>query len=269
MVADRFRTRDLEFLAHKQENAGISFAEYNAHKHHRDISAGGSHYSLGANLRDDSVKTGEEKARYYFKAMSLKPGNRVIDYGCGSLRIGGHFIRFLEPGGYYGLDVISGFYEIGAQLIGERLVREKQPRLAVISDDSVADAERFEADHVFSAAVCVHVHPDETQAYFHNLERLVAKPGARLFFNAAVADEPIRFRYDSWAWPLSFYERALAKLDFVGASVGAEHEKEGHRVRYANLEFRRQARPSLRRTARTGLAGLGGVLGRLRLPRTG
>gem|GEM_PF-4060901 len=81
MVADRFRTRDLEFLAHKQENAGISFAEYNAHKHHRDISAGGSHYSLGANLRDDSVKTGEEKARYYFKAMSLKPGNRVIDYG--------------------------------------------------------------------------------------------------------------------------------------------------------------------------------------------
>jgi hypothetical protein len=264
VVADRFRKRDLEFLAHKQENAGISFAEYYAHKLHRGISAGARHYSLGPNLRDDSWKVGEEKARYYFRAMSLKSGDRVIDYGCGSLRIGRHFIRFLEPGGYYGLDVISGFYEIGTQLVGEGLVREKQPRLAVISDDSIADAERFEADHVFSGAVCVHVHPDETQAYFRNLDRLVTKPGARLFFNAAVADEPMRFRYDSWAWPLSFYEKALAKLEFVGASVGNEHEKEGHRVRYANLEFRRQAAPCLRRSARTGVAGLGTVLGRLR-----
>jgi hypothetical protein len=268
VTADRFHKRDLEFLALKQENAGLSFAEYNAHKHHRDISAGGSHYSLGTNLRDESWKVGEDKARYYFRAMSLKPSDRVIDYGCGSLRIGGHFIRFLEPGGYYGLDVISGFYEMGTPLLGEPLIREKQPRLAVISDDTVMDAERFEADHVFSAAVCVHVHPDDTQAYFRNLERLVAKPGARLFFNAAVTDEPMRFRYDSWAWPLSFYEKALAKLDLVGASLSNEHEKEGHRVRYANLEFRRQEKPSLRPAARTGI-GLAGVLGRLGWPRKG
>jgi hypothetical protein len=269
VVADRFRTRDLEFLAYKQENACISFAEYNALKHHRDISAGAIHYSLGSNLRDDSLKAGEKKAQYYFKAMSLKSSSRVIEYGCGSLRIGGYFIRFLEPGGYYGLDVISGFYEIGTQVLGERLLREKQPQLAVINDDSIADAERFEADHVFSTAVCIHVHPDETRAYFGNLERLVAKPGARLFFNAAVADEPVRFRYDSWAWPLSFYKGALAQLNFVGASVSDEHEKDGHRVRYASLEFRRQARHSFRRTARTGLLGLGRMLGCLQRPQTG
>ncbi|MBN2475436.1 MAG: class I SAM-dependent methyltransferase [Pirellulales bacterium] len=35
----------------------------------------------------------------------LKPSQRLLDVGCGCLRGGIHFVRYLDPGNYYGIDV--------------------------------------------------------------------------------------------------------------------------------------------------------------------
>jgi len=35
----------------------------------------------------------------------LKPDDVLVDYGCGTLRMGLHAIRYLAPGNYWGLDI--------------------------------------------------------------------------------------------------------------------------------------------------------------------
>lgn len=44
----------------------------------------------------------------YLVANGLKPGHRLLDIGCGTLRGGRHFIRYLAPGGYTGIDISNG-----------------------------------------------------------------------------------------------------------------------------------------------------------------
>ena len=34
----------------------------------------------------------------------LKPHHRLLDVGCGALRGGVHFVRYLDPGCYHGID---------------------------------------------------------------------------------------------------------------------------------------------------------------------
>lgn len=46
------------------------------------------------------------------KAHGLQPHHNLIDVGCGTLRGGVHFIPYLEPGRYYGLDANEDFVRI-------------------------------------------------------------------------------------------------------------------------------------------------------------
>lgn len=220
---DAFAARDLAFQRYRVMHPYTSFAEYRTRAIAQGLASGKAHFSLGENLekageRQSFWTAGEAKAQQYFALMGLKPNHRVVDYGCGSLRVGAHFIRYLDPGCYLGLDVIGDFFEIGKRLAGSDLIDEKRPQFAVIDENAIASAVEFGADFVFSSAVCIHVHPNELPAYFGNLARITAKPGARLCFNVAVSPRPLRLRFDSWAWPLGFYRQSLRDLRFVRRS---------------------------------------------------
>ncbi|MFL5240224.1 MAG: SAM-dependent methyltransferase [Rhizomicrobium sp.] len=259
-VDPSYVSRDIAFDKYKKLHPSISFAQFRGQKIAAGLQAGKAHFSLGSNLRDASGKqqdfwtAGAAVAERYFKEMRLKPHHRVIDYGCGSLRVGAHFIRFLNPGCYFGVDVVPDFFNIGRALIGEELLSEKRPLLRVINPSTIAEAADFHADFVFSAAVCIHVHPDELTEYFEQLMRLTACPGAQLHINAALSDAPIRFRYESWAWPLKRYRTGLPELRLIQSPPGHEILKPlllslgiggfkrhgAHRVWKSHLVFRRR-----------------------------
>src|SRR5262249_31597268 len=149
---------------------------------------------------------------------------------------------YLDRDCFWGLDVVSDFYEIGQQLIGPDLLREKSPRFGVLEEPVIAAAEGFESDLVFSSAVCVHVHPDEAEAYFRDLARLCRKPGAKLICDAVLGEATLRYSHRSWARPLDAMVEALAGLQLVNVSRGNEHAKPGGKITLAMLEFRRPAR---------------------------
>ena len=65
--------------------------------------------------------------------MPIPPDSILIDYGCGSLRVGAHFIRYLDPGCYFGLELAEGLYEIGQEVIGRELLDGKFPRFGFVS----------------------------------------------------------------------------------------------------------------------------------------
>jgi len=239
-----YEQQDRLYRELKQKQPGLSFAKYAMDRVVKSMERGkvtNPEAALTIALCNPAKfwEAAEKKAQKWFKTMALKRSDRVIEYGCGSLRLGAHFIRYLNPGCFFGMDVVSGFYEVGIRTIGAEIVERKKPKLGVIDEDTLAAGVEFGADIVCSNTVCVHVHPDEIAEYFRNLIRLTAKPGARLIFNAVIYDRLHRFEFNSWAWPLEFYEDRLKELDLVHVEIGRERVKDGVHMKLVEFEFRR------------------------------
>ena len=49
----------------------------------------------------------------FMRAQGLQPQHRLLDLGCGSLRAGIHFVRYLDAGRYYGLDHNQSLLDAG------------------------------------------------------------------------------------------------------------------------------------------------------------
>src|SRR5829696_7156995 len=58
----------------------------------------------------------------------LEPTSRLIDIGCGPLRAGIHFVDYLDPGNYYGIDVNGTLLDAGYDVELSDDLRAKLPR---------------------------------------------------------------------------------------------------------------------------------------------
>ncbi|MBV8975968.1 MAG: class I SAM-dependent methyltransferase [Alphaproteobacteria bacterium] len=235
--------REARYLKFKAKNPQVPFSRYLMERQYRNMRKGDQAPSgalrIALGSPDEFWQSGRAKAEKLMARAELAPSHKAIEYGCGSLRIGAHFIRFLKAGHFLGLDVIDGFYELGKRALGPELLSAKSPRFHVIDAAGLAMAEAFDADVVFSNVVCVHVHPDETAEYFRNLARLAHKPGARLLFNAHISDVPLRFEFDGWSWPMAFYKNALEGFALVRAELGRPRMQDGVQTAPVDFEFRR------------------------------
>lgn len=64
--------------------------------------------------------------------QGLLPSDCFLDIACGALRGGVHFIRYLQPGGYLGLDRDRALIERGVEHeLGASLFEEKRPEFVV------------------------------------------------------------------------------------------------------------------------------------------
>ncbi len=131
----------------------------------------------------------------YLRERGLRPAHSLLDVGCGALRGGVHFVRYLEPGHYFGLDVnasllAAGQRELAAAGLGERDVH-------LVADDGFRSA-RFGV--AFDVAIAVSLF---THLTMNSIVRCLAEvgrtlaPGARLhasYFEAPTA---------AWLTPLA------------------------------------------------------------------
>ncbi len=90
---------------------------------HRDV-IGGLWEELGQLQLDFIIREG------------LKPHHKLLDIGCGSLRGGIHYIRYLDVGNYVGMDphisLLDAGYEIELACCG---LKERMPRENLICTD--------------------------------------------------------------------------------------------------------------------------------------
>lgn len=93
----------------------------------------------------------------FLRAQGLTPADALLDVGCGALRGGVHFVRYLDRGGYCGLDVNASLLEAGRQELGDALLRDKSPRLVVSADFGFA---AFGRRFRYALAVSVFTHLD-------------------------------------------------------------------------------------------------------------
>lgn len=65
----------------------------------------------------------------FMRARGLRPEHRLLDLGCGALRGGVHFARYLEPGNYYGLDNNQSLLDAGYEVeLANAGVQDRVPR---------------------------------------------------------------------------------------------------------------------------------------------
>ncbi|MFF3014742.1 class I SAM-dependent DNA methyltransferase [Streptomyces sp. NPDC057939] len=70
----------------------------------------------------------------YLLEHGLRADQRVLDIGCGNLRAGHHFIAYLEPGHYYGVDISPDILVAAKQTLTEYGLQGKLPYLTLTQD---------------------------------------------------------------------------------------------------------------------------------------
>lgn len=177
-----------------------SYADFYAHVIAARLARGGSHRTLGprdywtellplgAGSRDPSDFRARGKEYFdWFLSRNLRRDMMCIDYGCGSLRVGQHFIEYLDTGGYLGLDIIDRFYRDGMSMMEGRVVLRHQPRFLIIDAETLMRAREARPDLIFSTSVLQHVPPDEVAVFFANIIGLMHKDSvAIIHFRAAM-----------------------------------------------------------------------------------
>jgi SAM-dependent methyltransferase len=130
----------------------------------------------------------------FLVARGLAPTSKLLDVGCGALRAGILLAKYLEPGGYYGIDV-------NESLIRAALVHELP--LAGIEDRVPAGnlrvTDRFECDfgvpfdYAIAQSVFTHLPLNHIRLCLFQLSRVMA-PGGR--FYATFFEAPASTPYD-------------------------------------------------------------------------
>ncbi len=167
------------------------------------------HPTLGSEISDEHrfAKTAEIEFNFLCR-QGMARDSRVLDYGCGGLRLGALLIEFLDEGNYVGADVTDGFVRIGRNRISD-LVAEKKPTFFDIggSIDALLDCKPF--DFIVSTAVLYHIPDQELNLYLENMSRIMSH-GTRAYIDfTASAAQMIRTGEMTWHYSIS---RVLSKL---------------------------------------------------------
>jgi SAM-dependent methyltransferase len=206
-------------------NPDANHGDYYAARIERRLDRGLGHATLGLRERErpadssrgsgagnlDAWQRGTGTFRF-LKAYGLTPLHKVVDYGCGSLRIGMHFIDHLAPRKYWGVDVTRRFFEDGLRLLDPRMVAEKAPRLDAISEATLRDVQDWQPDWVFSISVLMHVPPAEVEDFLRKITDLLT-PGARAVILFDRTEHNAQTAPMSWTFSEAFLCEALRRID--------------------------------------------------------
>jgi SAM-dependent methyltransferase len=174
-------------------NPGSSFKNYFAGLVKDDLAQGRKHPSLG-------YVGWEEGFQRFQERNGIRPDDVCVDYGCGTLRMGIHVIRFLNRGCYWGLDIDQNLLDRGRRLGPE--LGDKAPNLRVISPATVREAASAKPALLFSLRVLIHVHPDELDEYLGNILTIIRDGGRAVITGKWSPGKTFQFGRQSWAHSL-------------------------------------------------------------------
>lgn len=118
----------------------------------------------------------------FLKGQGLQPEHTLLDIGCGTLRGGRHFIRYLQPGNYSGIDVSQAALDAGRDLINEEGLSAREPRLVHVADGRLDFSMlTVSYDYLLAQSVFTHLRLSQIEECFGNLHRVMHQ-GSRFFF---------------------------------------------------------------------------------------
>jgi SAM-dependent methyltransferase len=116
----------------------------------------------------------------FIKSQGLLPNHRFLDVGCGSLRGGVHFMRYLEPGHYYGIDMNPSLIRAGREVELPRAnLTDRNPHLLV---NEAFEFSQFRCAFRYALALSVftHIGVNAIQRCLVNIGTVLG-PGGKFF----------------------------------------------------------------------------------------
>jgi SAM-dependent methyltransferase len=113
-------------------------------------------------------------------AEGLLPSSRVLDVGCGALRLGYWLMRFLDPGRYHGIEVQRDMLNMGLeQIVEPEVVRRAEARFDHNDRfDFSVFGERF--DFVYARSIWTHASKPQITAMLDSFAATAAPDGVFL-----------------------------------------------------------------------------------------
>lgn len=219
---------DQRFRLWRRRHPAGSFAEFYVADAERKLRGGRHHSTLGARGWATAGSSGIDWDSKSFAGrglvnwrqivdLGLQRDMRCVDFGCGSLRLGQHAIRYLAPSGYWGIDLTDSFIESGVRLLPPELIASNKPRFGIIGDGVLAEIREWSPDFIFANAVLQHVRREELPLFFRRIAAMMA-PSSRAYV-LFVADRRVRrIKAVSWAYPPALLEDH-ARAAVPGAAV--------------------------------------------------
>jgi len=202
--ARSFGLQRLWFTGHLKKKAP---EELCAESELRHLAEGRVHRTLGSNPEADDLEDLNALI-----SMGLQRFHRVVDFGCGSLRLGRHLISFLDQGYYWGLDVTDKFFTIGLDhWCPNRIRLPSHARFNVLSPSAIAAAAEIAPDIVIVAGVLQCVHPRRLDVVMTQLRALCAAH-TQVLVALLEADQPMQLGHFSFRHTSEGITRAAASV---------------------------------------------------------
>jgi hypothetical protein len=147
------------------------------------------------------VETFADAGRRQFIALlnqGLNPESLVLDLGCGCLRTGAWLIRFLEPGGYHGIEPARQRIEFGLQyLLTKHEINLKEPRFDFNPDfDSSVFGVSF--DFFLAGSIWSHASKGQIQKSLDSFDRDSTASG--VFLSSYIPANSLQDDYQGDSW---------------------------------------------------------------------
>ncbi|GAB3926092.1 hypothetical protein GCM10011575_07090 [Microlunatus endophyticus] len=163
-------------IGRSTEVAGVQ-PDYSGQEFSEQDVANGEHRKFVGGSWDTHGKT----QLHYLQSRGLKPEHRLLDIGCGAFRAGRHFIDYLEPGHYFGIEANPTLIQTGydRELSDEQ--RDKAP------EDNFRITDRFwskfgatKFDYALAQSVFTHISLNHIRLCLHRTAQVV-KPGGHFY----------------------------------------------------------------------------------------
>lgn len=130
----------------------------------------------------------------FLQQRGLQKRDTLLDLGCGSLRAGIHFIDYLNPGNYLGMDISAEVTWLGITMeLGLDIFHDRKPEF-VISDSFEFDVFSTCPRYAIANSVFTHLPPQQIEDCLSNLRRFVGDQRCELF--ATFTEVPSGSRHD-------------------------------------------------------------------------
>lgn len=170
-------------------------------------------------------------------AIGMKPEHKLLDIGCGPLRLGIQAIDYLNDGNFYGIDANPAYFELAPHLYKASGLTKKYEMLL----DSDFSFHKFGTSFDFAIAQSVFTHLSSVQI-MDCLKKLkgVMKKGGVLLFTNIITDYPRGFLYagrvpmiSGTHCTLDFYEGLCKELglEFIEKTVSHPSQK-AHLIKF-------------------------------------
>jgi len=146
--------------------------------------------------------------------LGLRDNHKVLDFGCGSLRLGRLLIPYLQTGGYHGLDPNKWLIEEGiAKELGADAVQLKNPNFAY-NDDFNCDVFNEKFDFIIAQSIITHTGPDLFKKFLETAAKCLKPNGLVLFTVLHKKHEDLPLPPKGWLYPdcTFFHPKAVAQI---------------------------------------------------------